>query len=49
MELHGLLRDKSLALRVAKYIDERCFKSRYLIMHVCGTQPFKAGRYMNIQ
>jgi len=37
---HNILRDKSLALKVAKYINERCSRDKYTIMHVCGTHEY---------
>jgi len=32
-------RDRSLAEKLTKYINGRCDGRKYLIMHVCGTQP----------
>ncbi len=42
MEIFKLIskyRDRNLAEKLTKYINDLCGNEKFLIMHVCGTQP----------
>jgi len=42
MELLDLIskyRDRKLAEKLVAYINRLCGEDRFLVMHVCGTQP----------